>query len=193
MFKTSLLTAGILVAATAFAVNSSYAAGSSDGSSTVSQPPKCKDGEIWDPEAPRLFGFGKGRCVAEADFKGDKDEKQSLIYDYGKSLANAGQYARAIDVLAMAPDSNDPKVLNYLGFAHRKLGKMDAALSYYRAAVSTDPDFTLVREYLGEAYIQLGLLEKAREQLSEIERICGGRECGEYRQLADHIVSAQLK
>ena len=73
------------------------------------------------------------------------------------------------------------------------LGKLDVALGYYRAAVAEDPDFSLVREYLGEAYIQLGLLEKAREQLSEIERICGSKACNEYGQLANLIVDSQIR
>lgn len=189
------LLAGALVTATsgglALAAGEGGGSGGSGGSTTVFSPPKCKEGEVWDPEARRLFG--RGKCVAEADFKGNNADKQGLIYDYGKSLANAGEYAHAVDVLAMAPDQNDPRVLNYLGFSHRKLGRMDEALGYYRAAIAADPDFTLVREYLGEAYIQLGLLEKAREQLTEIERICGGRECGEYRQLADLMVESQLQ
>ena len=138
----------------------------------------------------RLFGLGKGKCVAEADLA--KKEKQSRIYDYGTSRAKAGDYEHAISVLHMAPDQQDPRVLNYLGYSHRKLGLMDEALVYYRAAVAADPDFSLVREYLGEAYVQLGLMEKAREQLSEIERICGGKACSEYGQLAGMIVQAQL-
>ena len=165
------------------------AAGDSDSSSTEpASPPTCPAGQVWDPEAKRLFG--KGKCVAEAEM--NKDGKQSLIYDYGKALAKAGDYQHAIDVLSMAPNQSDPRVLNYLGYSNRKLDRMDVALGYYKAAIAMNPDFSLVREYLGEAYIQLGLLENAREQLVEIERICGGRECGEYGQLAELIVESQL-
>ena len=78
-----------------------------------------------------------------------------------------------------------------LGFSNRKSGRMDVALGYYRKAVATDPDFSLVREYLGEAYIQLGMMEKAREQLTQIERICGSRVSDEYGQLASLIVENQ--
>ncbi len=167
------------------------AGGDSDSSSpaTPASPPNCPAGQVWDPEAKRLFG--KGKCVAEADL--NKDGKQSLIYDYGKALADAGEYQQAIDVLKMAPNQHDPRVLNYLGFSNRKLDRMDVALGYYKSAIAMNPDFSLVREYLGEAYIQLGMLENAREQLSEIERICGGRECGEYNQLAELIVESQLE
>ncbi|MEC9343094.1 MAG: tetratricopeptide repeat protein, partial [Pseudomonadota bacterium] len=113
--------------------------------------------------------------------------------DYGRAMAKAGKFEIAIAALKTAPDQDDPRVLNYLGYSHRKLGRMDNALGYYRAAVAKDPDFSLVREYLGEAYIQLGLLEKAREQLSEIERICGSKTCSEYGQLANLIVEHQIR
>lgn len=178
--------------AASVSVGSAFAAGDSGDSdtTTTAKPPECKDGEIWDPEAPRFLG--KGKCITEAEFKQKaEDEKQTLIYDYGKLHAKAGDYERAISLLHAAPDQNDPRVLNYLGYSHRKLGRMDEALTYYQAAIAQNPDFSLVREYLGEAYVQLGLLEKAREQLTEIERICGGRVCGEYAQLAGLIVDSQ--
>ena len=190
---TILALAGVLYTfsgTASFAMGDGGSSGGNSGTPTTSAPPKCPEGQVWDPEAKRLFG--KGKCVSEAEFSGNATEKQSLFYNYGKSRADAGDYVQAIAVLNMVPDTTDPRVLNYLGFSHRKLGHMDEALEYYRAAIAQDPDFSLVREYLGEAYIQLGLLEQAREQLSEIERICGGRECGEYRKLAQLMVDSQI-
>jgi len=160
-----------------------------DGNSQIIKPVKCKSGQVFDPQASP----GKGKCVNAADIKKPARQKQGMIYDYGKQLAKAGEYELAIATLSLAPDQQDPRVLNYLGYSHRKLGKMDEALEYYHAAVDRNPDFSLVREYLGEAYIQLGQLENAREQLTEIERICGGRQCGEYGQLADFIVASQAR
>lgn len=185
------LAAFVLAAALPF---QALAAGESGTSSTTTTAPaveaKCKDGQVWDPEAKGWFG-AKGKCVDAAAVDKTKTDKQGMIYDYGKTLAKAGEYERAIVALRLAPDQEDPRVLNYLGYSHRKLGRMNEALGYYRAAVAKNPDFSLVREYLGEAYIQLGQLEAAREQLSEIERICGGRTCGEYGQLARLIVDSQ--
>ncbi|MFZ1813822.1 MAG: tetratricopeptide repeat protein [Rhizobiaceae bacterium] len=192
-----LLAAGLVAAALSFgAVSLAFAAGDSSGDSSTTNSAtamKCKDGQVWDPEAKGFFT--KGKCVEAADLKKDDTkttpEKQGLIYDQGKALAKAGNYEAAIGMLALAPDQNDPRVQNYLGYSNRKLGRMDEALGHYQLAISLDPDFSLVREYLGEAYIQLGQLEKAREQLSEIERICGNRSCGEYGDLASLIVQSQ--
>jgi tetratricopeptide (TPR) repeat protein len=143
---------------------------------------KCFKGKIWDT--------GKKKCIKE---KEAHNIDQDSIYTYGRNLARAGQYDDAIRVLLLAHDQSDPRVLNYLGFTNRKLGNMQKALGYYHAAVASNPDFTLVREYLGEAYIQLGQLEKAREQLTQIERICGANPCREYSILTKYIVESQLR
>jgi len=143
---------------------------------------KCFGKRIWDAE--------KKRCLKEEK---SSSIDQDSIYTYGRNLARAGQYENAIRVLYLAHDQSDPRVLNYLGFANRKLGNMDKALTYYHAAVATNPDFSLVREYLGEAYIQLGQLEKAREQLTQIERICGTKICREYAMLSKYMVDHQTR
>ena len=183
-------TAMAALLATGLGTGYAFAAGDTDASAT--EPKECPKGEVWDAEAKTLLG--KGKCVAEADFKKKpKEEQQGMIYNYGRGMAKAEHYELAIAALKMAPDQDDPRVLNYLGYSNRKLGRLDVALGYYRAAVAKNPDYSLVREYLGEAYIQLGLLEKAREQLSEIERICGSKACDEYGQLANLMVDTQIR
>ena len=49
-----------------------------------------------------------------------------------------------------------------------------------------NPSHLSAREYLGEAHLQAGQPDKAREQLMELERLCG-RSCDEYRDLTDAI------
>jgi tetratricopeptide (TPR) repeat protein len=84
---------------------------------------------------------------------------------------------------------NTPKALNYRGYATRKLGRIDEGVGYYLQAVALDPDYTLVREYLGEAYVSQGKLDLAHEQLSEIEERCGTT-CEPYQDLAEAIEAA---
>jgi tetratricopeptide (TPR) repeat protein len=193
--RLALVATGLSLAIAGAALAAGDAGGNAGGAGTDAQTQanSCPTGKVWDPNYKGLFT--KGKCVDAADLKKDekKDEKekQGLIYDQGKALAKAGRFEDAIAMLKQAPDPTDPRVLNYLGFSSRKLGRMDEALAFYNAAVAANPDFSLVREYLGEAYIQLGQLEKAREQLSEIERICGGKACAEYADLAELIVKSQ--
>lgn len=183
---------------------SSFAVGE-DGDGTTPAISKCETGLKWNIKEKKCIKkdaktaikcLGK-RIWDEKAKKCVKEEKstsidQDSIYIYGRDLARAGQYENAIRVLFLAHDQSDPRVLNYLGYSNRKMGNFDKALTYYHAAVSANPDFTLVREYLGEAYIHLGQLENAREQLTEIERICGTKDCREYALLAKFMVDYQV-
>ena len=108
------------------------------------------------------------------------------LYYTGYWLARAGKFAEARKFFLQAKDQNNPRILNYLGFTARKLGDVQKALPYYQKALRINPDYTVARAYLGEAYLQLGTPAEARAQLAEIEKRCG-RACREYAELAGHI------
>ncbi|MER2533662.1 MAG: tetratricopeptide repeat protein [Rhizobiaceae bacterium] len=144
-----------------------------DGNGEGETTKQCKAGQIWDKS--------QNKCV-EARSGLDDDS----LYEAGRDLALAGRYDEAIKVLALAADKTDPRILNYLGYAHRKAGRVTVGLGYYQEALRQDPDYTLVREYLGEAYLQKGDLASAREQLSEIEKRAG-KGSREYAELAQRI------
>lgn len=71
---------------------------------------------------------------------------------------------------------------NLLGFSHRNLKKYDESLVAYKQALSLDPRHKGAHEYIGLAYVQMGQIEKAREHLASLERICTVS-CEEYRDL----------
>ena len=89
-------------------------------------------------------------------------------------------------VLSLAANQDDPRILNYKGYSTRKLGDVEGGLVFYQAALRIDPNYNLAREYMGEAYLQLGQIDKAREQLSEIGSRCG-TDCREYAMLKKEI------
>jgi tetratricopeptide (TPR) repeat protein len=137
---------------------------------------KCKKGLVWNQ--------AKNKCVPQTSL----DDTES-IYQAGRDLAYAGRYDEAITLLSRAAHSGDARILNFLGYSHRKQGRVVVGLGYYQEAVKADPSYTLVREYLGEAHLQMGDLASARQQLGEIERLCGGRTCHEYEELAVQIAA----
>ena len=65
------------------------------------------------------------------------------------SLLNEGKYEQAIVSLdrAKASFGAHPDILTYLGFANRKLGRYDVAVSYYRQALATAPRHKGATEY----------------------------------------------
>jgi len=113
------------------------------------------------------------------------------LYEAGRDLAMAGRYGEAITILTLASDKTDPRVLNYLGYSHRKQGRVLVGLGYYEEALRNNPDYTLAREYLGEAHLQLGDVASALQQLSEIQKRCGTT-CREYT-LLDAQIDAYAK
>ena len=151
---------GLLIAGPALAVG--------DDSNDVVAPPvktktstECKTGEVFDEE--------QDKCVDARESSLDDD----ALYDAARELAWFDRPEEAIDLLRMIEDQSDPDVLNYLGFAHRKAGDVETGLAYYAKALAIDPDHVLARSYLGEAHLELGNIEAAREQLAEIRKRAG--------------------
>ena len=108
------------------------------------------------------------------------------VYNLAVRFAKKGEYDHAIVLLKSLKRDDDPRVLNYLGFATRKSGKPKDAVPFYKKALSLAPDFVVAREYLGEAWLQLGQPEKANEQLAEIKKYCG-RPCLSSQNLSNAI------
>jgi predicted Zn-dependent protease len=72
------------------------------------------------------------------------------------------------------------------------MGDAEAAMPFYRKALSIDPADTRTRQYMGEAYLQQGDFPNARVQLREIEKRCGVA-CEDYQTLADAIAEMHVR
>jgi tetratricopeptide (TPR) repeat protein len=112
------------------------------------------------------------------------------VTDYAFALAQAERFDEALEALNMVRNPDTPKALNYRGYITRKLGRTDEGIGYYLKSVAMDPNYSQVREYLGEAYVTQGKLDLAREQLQIIQTLCG-TECEEYRDLSEAIEAAR--
>lgn len=107
-------------------------------------------------------------------------------------LAHSGKYADALTLLGAVGDKDNPRALNAMGFATRKLGNVDAALPYYTRALSFKPDYVQAREYLGEAFLAKGDLASARAQLGEIAQRCG-TDCASFANLHREIAAFEAR
>lgn len=99
--------------------------------------------------------------------------KDDDLYWAGAVLAVAEDYDGALEVLALAHNPDDPRILTMTGYATRKLGRVEEGLAFYHMALALDPNLVETREYLGEGYLQLGKLAEARRELEEIAKRCG--------------------
>lgn len=138
---------------------------------------------------PAPVAKADGEDVAPVEVRRELTKKWGRpgpVYDMAVRFAKKGQYDNAILLLSSLKRNDDPRVLNYLGFATRKSGDPDGAIVFYEKALALEPGFTQARQYLGEAWLQLQQTGLAEEQLAEIKARCG-EDCDDYRKLAQMI------
>jgi len=115
------------------------------------------------------------QLIATIDDKNVDDPRRTLTrLTHRPTRAVRTRYRlTAATLLATVQSKENPRALNAMGFATRKLGNVDGALPYYARALALEPNYVQAREYLGEAFLAKGDLASAREQLGEIERRAG--------------------
>ena len=105
---------------------------------------------------------------------------------------DSGRYDRAISELRKAanlrPENAD--IQNYLGFAYRKSGKLEASGKHYARALELDPNHKGALEYQGELFLMTGAAEKARANLVRLEVLCP-EGCSELTDLKAAIAASQ--
>ena len=109
-------------------------------------------------------------------------------YENGRKAIESRNWKLALDQFgrAVARDPGNADIHNYLGYAYRKSGNLDAAFRSYGEALRLDPGHKGAHEYLGEAYLTVNNLAKAEEHLAALDRICFFS-CEEYRDLKKQI------
>ena len=115
-------------------------------------------------EAEKLYADGR-----EEVMKAKKDLEE------GKAKNAEKKFKKALDKgeRAVAIDPRYHEAWNLVGYSSRKLKKYDQALVAYDKCLALKPDYTLAREYLGEAYLEMGNLPKAHEQLAWLQGNAG--------------------
>lgn len=115
----------------------------------------------------------------------DGEDAAAARYRAAIAQINEANYAGAIDDLFLAQAILGPHadILNYLGYAHRMLGRMSQAEDYYRQALALDPNHLGANEYLGELFLETGDIAAARKRLSKLDSLCAFG-CAEREALA---------
>ncbi|MCX7151789.1 MAG: tetratricopeptide repeat protein [Proteobacteria bacterium] len=130
------------------------------------------------PTAPVALAAGDPPTAAPSD----------PDYDAGKKAIESKNWKSALDYFgrAAARDPGNADIHNYLGYAYRKSGNLDAAFKSYAEALRLDPKHKGAHEYVGEAYLLVNNLSKAEEHLAALDKICFFS-CEEYRDLKKDI------
>ena len=105
-------------------------------------------------------------------------------YTAAVQAIKTSQYQAAIPLLekVVQRDGSNADAYNWLGYATRKNGNPSGALPYYEKALAIDPKHRGAHEYIGEAYLMLDNLPKAKDHLRTLDKLCFFP-CSEYSDL----------
>ncbi len=105
-------------------------------------------------------------------------------YTAGVRAIQAGQYAAAVPLLerAVRREPANADAHNWLAYAVRRNGDPARSIPIYQKALSIDPKHRGAHEYIGEAYLALDNLPKAKEHLARLDKLCFFP-CSEYKDL----------
>ena len=110
-----------------------------------------------------------------------------------RAKIKAKEFASARDDLQKLASAHEhADVYNLLGFSLRKTGDYKNALTYYKKALDFDPEHKGAHEYLGELYVESDQLDKAKEHLTILVRLCP-QGCEEREDLEKAIAAATPK
>jgi tetratricopeptide (TPR) repeat protein len=95
---------------------------------------------------------------------------------------------------ALATDPNNASYHNLYAYSLRKSANPDMNLvfKHYNEALRIDPKHRGAHEYIGEAYLMVGNLPKAKEHLSALDKLCFFP-CVEYTDLKKSISEYEKK
>lgn len=176
-----------LGSAPAKAANDGGGAGGGGGSP---QPIQCREGLVPDSTGRLCIPCADGtvydtatkECVTRSS--GLIDDRD--LYLTGRELAIAGHHQDALDLLYRVADK-DAMTLTMIGYATRKLGRIDEGIAIYHQALAIEPDNLNTHEYLGEGYLAAGRIDLAEAQLDILEGLCGTN-CEQYQDLRQALL-----
>ena len=103
-----------------------------------------------------------------------------------RARIDAKDWAGASDVLqkAVARDPGNADYHNLLAYSIRKgpNPNMDLVFKHYGEALRINPKHRDAHEYIGEAYLMVGNVGKAKEHLTALDKLCF-LPCGQFRDL----------
>jgi hypothetical protein len=140
-----------------------------------------------------LLAPGASFAAADTDTSGKPVDP---VLERAAEASERKDWAGAQSVLkaGLARDPGNAEYHNLYAYNLRKGSNPDMSLvfKHYNEALRIEPKHRGANEYLGEAYLMVGNLPKAKEQLAALDRICL-LSCKEYSELKKSIADYETK
>jgi len=121
-----------------------------------------------------------------ADTPGSSSSRSDPMVDRYNAAAERKDWAGAAAAMrdALAKDANNADYHNLYAYSLRRGGTqdLDQVFKHYNEALRLDPKHRGAHEYIGEAYLMVGNVAKAKEHLSALDKLCFFG-CSEYSDL----------
>ena len=118
------------------------------------------------------------------------------VLQQAREAASRKDYAAAAKILrdALARTPANPDYHNLYAYTVRKgpAPNLDLVFKHYNEALRLEPKHRGAHEYIGEAYLMVGNVQKAREHLTQLDRLCFFG-CEEYSSLKKAIGEYEAK
>jgi Tfp pilus assembly protein PilF len=117
------------------------------------------------------------------------DPRSLALLQQGQSLTQAGRFNDAIDALesALAVDPRNRGAFIALGRVAQAQRLPGKAISFYSRALVIEPNDVNALAGQGEAMVQRGAVDRARQNLARVRTLCGANACPQAVQLAQAI------
>ena len=123
-------------------------------------------------------------------------ERKDPVMEKVSAATSKQDWAGASGVLkeALSTDPNNANYHNMYAYTLRKGANPDMNLvfKHYNEALRLDPKHKGAHEYIGEAYLMVGNVAKAKEHLGQLDKLCFFS-CSEYSDLKKAIGEYEKK
>ncbi|MGQ0546767.1 MAG: tetratricopeptide repeat protein [Betaproteobacteria bacterium] len=142
-----------------------------------------------------LFILSLSAYAADEPPSGPEKKKDAVIERYEAAAAKQDWRVASEGLReALANEPGNARYHNLYAYALRKGPNPDLSLvfKHYNEALKLDPQHRGAHEYIGEAYLMVGNLDKAKEHLAQLDKLCFFP-CAEYTMLKKAIADYGAK
>ena len=139
--------------------------------------------------------FAAGSAFAAGEPAGSNESKDPVL-ETVSAATKRQDWAGAQSVLkdALSADPNNANYHNLYAYSIRKGANPDMNLvfKHYNEALRIDPKHRGAHEYIGEAYLMVGNVAKAKEHLGQLDKLCFFP-CSEFTDLKRAVTDYEAK
>jgi tetratricopeptide (TPR) repeat protein len=139
--------------------------------------------------------LGSSHAAFPADTPSSSPSRDPMVEQY-QAAAEKQDWKSAALAMKQAVEANPANAdyHNLYAYSLRKGGaaQMDLVFKHYNEALRIDPKHRGAHEYIGEAYLMVGNVAKAKEHLGQLDRLCFFG-CSEYNDLKRAISQHEAK